>query len=534
MLCSTLVNTSLFFAVLSTLYLLLTLNYYYKYKSLSTGDNYLAWGSVRRYVKQILLAAYNNSSYELLSMNRVFFVERTHPDKINRLSTALNFSLVRHTTLNYWDIIIFKKIALNNVWGVYLGDEIDSLFFKILADTNIFYYGNNLPPFNFFIYKYTSVYYLSWTDYPFDIIQFYKYHPSFTAEQLSMYNLSTQIDSKLYKKLSLKLNNILVENLLIIIIGFKSLLLAAVFTLSLCIYLCLFFYINLLKQLALWVIIGFLFFWLISGFNFFLKRGQFGKLTSALSRFWKRTNMYFWLVEGFLFLLFFYYYLNSSQEPTYFYDYSSLNQSYLPNLHTIYLTTFLLVVTTLYYYFWTLNITNFTNQQNIAHVLVLTVVLVYFYVIESYQFYYILTIFFENLWVFSCDLNLWVLETESPRLRLKHQYLILALIAKYWHFIFIFLSWIFFILKIFEQKRSYYTHSGFNLQNLIILFWLNFLFILQWFKWAAKRFFDGIYYWFFTDSNFQSIWYFFTELSFIVTYVVGHRLFQTNSSLLQI
>ena len=34
--------------------------------------------------------------------------------------------------------------------------------------------------------------------------------------------------------------------------------------------------------------------------------------------------MCFWLIEGFLFLIFFYYYLNSSAEPTYFYDFSAL------------------------------------------------------------------------------------------------------------------------------------------------------------------------------------------------------------------
>ena len=131
--------------------------------------------------------------------------------------------------------------------------------------------------------------------------------------------------------------------------------------------------------------------------------------------------------------------------------------------------------------------------------------LLYVYLIESYQFFYTITFFFENIWNYNYDLNLWCLEVETPKLRVKHQYSILILIAKYWHFIFIFLMWLFYIFKNFEQVRVLYTFTGVNIQNLIILFWLNVLFISQWIKWTVRRFWDATYYWFITDINYTVI-----------------------------
>ena len=106
--------------------------------------------------------------------------------------------------------------------------------------------------------------------------------------------------------------------------------------------------INLLRQLTIWLVFGLIFFWLISGFNFFLKRYRFGKFTSSIQRFWKRTNTYFWLIEGFLFILFFYYYLNSSQEVYYMYDESNLNQTHLTSLVSFYFSSSLLAILIIY------------------------------------------------------------------------------------------------------------------------------------------------------------------------------------------
>ncbi len=263
-----------------------------------------------------------------------------------------------------------------------------------------------------------------------------------------------------------------------------------------------YFSINIFRQLGAWIIVGLIFFWLISGFNFFIKRYRFGKFTSAIQRFWKRTNTYFWLIEGFLFSLFFYYYLNSSQEPLYMYDESALNQTHLFSLVNAYFSYILLVFLIWYCYYVLLNLVNFNARQNTTHLLVITLGLIYIYLLENYQFYYVITSFYENYWVFDAETNAWALEVDTPRVRVKQQYLILALIAKYWHFLFIFLSWLFFFVKCFEQKRVSFVFFGVNLQNLIILFGLNFVFNIQWLKWLSRRYLDVSYYWFFADPNY--------------------------------
>lgn len=283
-----------------------------------------------------------------------------------------------------------------------------------------------------------------------------------------------------------------------------------------------FYTINCIRQLAIWAVIGLLFFWLISGFNFFLKRYRFGKFSSAIQRFWKRTNVYFWLIEGFLFSLFFYYYLNSSQEPLYMYDEANLNQLLTFSLTTTFYSYTVLVFLIFYSFYILLNLANLNTRQLTMHLGLITVVLLYIFLLENYQFYYVITSFYENFWVFDNAQNTWVLEVETPRVRVKQQYLILALIAKYWHFLFIFLSWLFFFVKSFEQKRVSYTLFAVNVQNLLVLFVLNILFASQTLKWLFRRFLDSTYYWFFTDTNQWSAAFVVSELQALASALLIH------------
>ena len=262
-----------------------------------------------------------------------------------------------------------------------------------------------------------------------------------------------------------------------------------------------FFKIEIYTNIGIWCVLGFFFLWLMSGFNFFIKRYKNGKFTSAIQRFWKRTNSYFWLVEGFLFTLFFYYYLNSSQEPLYMYDESNLNQLFLPNLVTFFFTIIIIIIIIFYSYYLILNIPTMSSKQQILHLVINSVLMIYIFLLESYQFYYLISTFFEITWDYSEDFKLWVLEQENPKIRVKTQYLTLALIAKYWHFIFIFFTWLFLLYKSYERKKIYYPIFGFVIQNCIILLLLNMLFCVQWTKWIFRRYYDTVYYWFFTDSN---------------------------------
>lgn len=286
-------------------------------------------------------------------------------------------------------------------------------------------------------------------------------------------------------------------------------------------YLIFFFQINFLKQLGLWFIVLNLFFWLISGFNFFIKRYRFGKFTSAIQRFWKRANMCFWLVEGFLFLLFYYYFLNSSQEPVYMYDASSLNQEYLLSLISGFKSLVILALVIFLLTLFMLRLPHLLFTQQLVFLLLATACILNIFYIESYQFYYVLNIFNEGSWVFDEDTNVYTYTYEAPRLRTKQFYFLMCLIAKYWHFVFIFISWIFFLIKSFESKRVKYNLLSYNIQNLIILYVLNILTYAQWFKFLFHRYLETIYYWFFTNYDSKVYSFIWTELCLLVKSFFG-------------
>ncbi len=289
-----------------------------------------------------------------------------------------------------------------------------------------------------------------------------------------------------------------------------------------------FFKVPFLKQLAIWFIVGMMFFWLISGFNFFLKRYQYGKFTSQIKRFWKRTNACFWLIEGFLMLLFFYYYLNSSQEPAYMFDYSSLNQEYLISLRVAGLNIILLAIVIYFMYFVLLRLNSNNWYQINVYVMLISIFIFYSFFLETYQFYYVLTGFNERFWVLDEETNRWNLESDNPILRTKHQYFLVCLIAKYWHFLFIFLSWVFFIIKSFERRKVTITLFAANLQNIIILYVLNIVCYIQWLKWFYRRFFDNPYNWFFTNVDNKIVFTFMDELILFVKNICSINLSITS------
>lgn len=270
--------------------------------------------------------------------------------------------------------------------------------------------------------------------------------------------------------------------------------------------------IDFTQQIIIWFTLIITYYLLISTFNNFLVKYKYGKFTSAIQRFWKRTGIIFWLLEGFLFLLFFYYFLNSSQEPLYMYDYANLNQELLISLKTSYWTLLLLSFAIYLSFILILN-NNFLNYtQNIILLGIISLIIFYMLFIESYQFVYIIMIFNETEWIFDEQTRTWELEIETNLLRVKQQYFILCLIAKYWHFIFIFISWFFFLIKCIEINKINYNLMGYNVQNLIILYILNLMCLIQWLKWVVKKFLEITYYWFHIQYDEKFLFSFFNEI----------------------
>ena len=107
--------------------------------------------------------------------------------------------------------------------------------------------------------------------------------------------------------------------------------------------------------------------------------------------------MVFWLIEGFLFLLFFYYFLNSSQEPLYMFDYSSLNQELLIQLKTTFKNLILLSFAIYLSFILILNLNYLTFFQNIFVLFIILLIIFYSLYVESYQFIYIISLYGDKL-----------------------------------------------------------------------------------------------------------------------------------------
>ena len=251
--------------------------------------------------------------------------------------------------------------------------------------------------------------------------------------------------------------------------------------------------IDLTKQITLWYFLGISYYLLISTFNSFLIKYKYGKFTSAIQRFWKRTGVVFWLIESFLFLLFFCYFLNSSQEPLYMFDYSNLNQELLIQLKTTYKNLILLSLAIYISFILMFNLNYLQFNQNVILLVLILLIIFYSLYVETYQFIYIISLFGDKIWLFEDISQSWSLEIEQNTSRVKQQYFAYCLIAKYWHFIFIFISWFFFFVKALEIKKISYTLLGYNTQNLLIIYVLNFVCLIQWLKFFYKRFLEITY-----------------------------------------
>jgi len=274
--------------------------------------------------------------------------------------------------------------------------------------------------------------------------------------------------------------------------------------------------IDFTQQIMIWFVLLVIYYLLISTFNNFLLKYKYGKFTSAIQRFWKRTGIIFWMLEGFLFALFFYYFLNSSQEQMYMFDYSSLNLELLISLKTSYYNL-ILISLTIYLSFILLLNNNFLNyKQNLILLILISLLIFYILYIESYQFVYVISLFTETEWTFDDEDFQWSLEIEMNTLRVKQQYFLICLIAKYWHFIFIFISWFFFLIKCIELNKISYTLLGYNVQNLIILYILNLMCLIQWLKFLIKKFSEISYYWFHLQYDEKLNFYFFEEIYNVV------------------
>lgn len=254
------------------------------------------------------------------------------------------------------------------------------------------------------------------------------------------------------------------------------------------------------KIMFIWFIIFYSNYLLFSGFIFFIKKYEFSKYVSAIQRYWRRTYIIFWIIETFLFLIFIYLTVNSNQEPFYMYDniqaYKKHLYSWRPFLFKLLFMYFFIFIN----YYVLINLKYLHTKKLIIIILSTTFFLIYFIWLEFYQFFYVLSYYWNVNWVFDSNEKHWALENELKRTRMVNHYNNLLIILKFWHLIFIFFFWIFFIFRVKELERIRYPLFSANLQNFIILYIMAWIVMYPWLKYIFHKFLEIPYYWFFSNN----------------------------------
>lgn len=294
-------------------------------------------------------------------------------------------------------------------------------------------------------------------------------------------------------------------------------------------------YIRLLpfnKIIFEWFLIIMLLYWLMSGFVFFIKKYQYSKFTSVIQRFWKRSYILFWLIESGVFLTFFYLTLNASEEPTYMYDQMKLYKSHLFSWRWFLIKLIPMLSLVILGYFTQLSLKwNIFSKQS-SFLLLLTLILTYLVWLEFYQFFHVINFYGNLVWVYDYDEFLWNLELEFRRTRLANNYVAVCLMAKFWHLVFIFVFWVFFVLRINEIGRMRYPLLVANLQNFIILYIMSWLYMYPWLKFLYRPLLDKPYYWFFLNARNLGLRVFFNDLKlfYFSIFSVFENFFNLNYS----
>ncbi len=251
---------------------------------------------------------------------------------------------------------------------------------------------------------------------------------------------------------------------------------------------------------------------LLSGFVFFIKKYQYRLYTSAIQRFWRRSLMVFWIIEGGLFACFFYLILNANQEPVYVYDniqvYKTHFYSWRYFLLKIISSTLLIVFT--YLLLLSVKWNTFSKLNNI--VLFITVLLLYITWLEFYQFFHLMNSYGTSNWFYDFSEHIWNLELEFRRTRIVNHYVTIGLVAKFWHIIFAVVFWVFFILRALESSRIRYPLLSANIQNFVIIYVMSWLYMYPWFKYVFRKSLDMPYFWFFVNNRKIAVFLFFNDI----------------------
>jgi len=277
---------------------------------------------------------------------------------------------------------------------------------------------------------------------------------------------------------------------------------------------------------------GMFFYWLISGFVFFIKKYQYSKFTTVIQRFWKRTFIIFWMIEGSLFACFFYLVINAPEEPVYMYDQIKIYKTHFFSWRwfLIKLVPSILLIIVGFYLQMLVRWGLFTRQSPIL--LFITIIIVYIFWIEFYQFLHVVSYYGNFFWTYDSDEFMWSLELDDRRNRIVNNSVAISLIAKFWHIVFMFIFWVFFILRANEIGRVRYALIAANNQNFVLLYIISWVYMYPWFKYIFRKQLDISYYWFNMHFRKPGIRVFFIDLKLhfisMVNKITSFNIFSYN------
>jgi hypothetical protein len=283
-----------------------------------------------------------------------------------------------------------------------------------------------------------------------------------------------------------------------------------------------------------WFMVIMFFYWLISGFVFFVKKYQYRYFTSSIQRFWRRCFAIFWLLEAYLFMWYIYLTLNANQEPVFMYDNIQVYKTHLFSWKLFLLKLFPLTLLIIFTYFLILSLKWNTFSKTNYLCLVITVLLFYVVWMEFYQFFHVISFYGNLTWVYDIEEHLWNLESEWRRTRVSNHFVSICFMAKFWHIVFVFIFWLFFIFRGLEVSRLHYPLLSANFQNFTIIYVLGWVYMYPWLKYAVKKFFEMPYFWFYVNNRRLLVYIFFNDLKLfyynIFNTLVGniYNLFNNN------
>ena len=260
-------------------------------------------------------------------------------------------------------------------------------------------------------------------------------------------------------------------------------------------------YLPFNKILFAWLVSIMSFYWLMSGFVFFVKKYQYSNFTAAIQRFWKRSYIIFWILEIFVFLIFMYLTLNANQESFYMFDniqfFKTKLFSWRSFIFKLYPITFLLILSNIFILAlrWTI-----FNKLSIW-LIVFSGGLLYIFWGEFYQFMFISTYHTNFDWIFDFDEYKWEADIDEFKTRNINNFVVLLIVLKFWHIVFIIFFWLFFVLRSLELTKVTYTLFSVNAQNMLILYIFSWILMYPWFKYVFRHFLDMPYKWFYVNNR---------------------------------